>query len=287
MKVIYILLISLLWVHVAGAQATNTAETTGRHSTVNVQQATPAAKPHTAEVAKVAEEGLSTRTIVYAVVFALLLGGIAVYVAVKIAGSKAESEIAAAISPIKKEVKKIQENMSSDGKGNGKDKYASKEKLEDYITRITDLEALVQQLREKIDRLVAPPPTPPVSPAQKAPVQEKQPVAEAKKEFFFLSTPNSNGTFNVSSASASYREGATIYRFVKDSFNKASFCIDEREASIKLALQYPDKSIDPVCDALNAYNAKATKIVTQKPGTAELQGDKWVLMTKAKITYES
>src|SRR5690606_11239158 len=100
------------------------------------------------------------------------------------------------------------------------------------------------------------------------------------------STPNANGSFNESSATATYKEGASIYKFTKESFNKATFRLDDREASVRLAVQYPDKNIDPVCDALNAYNAKATRIVTREPGTVELLGDKWVLKQKAKISYE-
>lgn len=113
--------------------------------------------------------------------------------------------------------------------------------------------------------------------------------SESKIDIFFLSTPNSDGSFNESSVSLSYKDGATIYRFKKISSNRASFQIDEKDASIKLALQYPDKNIDPVCEAVNAFNPKATRILTVESGEAELQNGKWIVEKnkKAKVKYEN
>ena len=119
-------------------------------------------------------------------------------------------------------------------------------------------------------------------------IQEiKQP--EVITQTFFLSTPNSDGSFNESSSSSTYKDGATIYRFTKIGNNRAKFQIDEKDASARLALQYPDKNIDPVCDAVNAFNPKATRIITVEQGEAELQNGKWVVdrNKKAKIKYEN
>lgn len=105
------------------------------------------------------------------------------------------------------------------------------------------------------------------------------------EDIFYLSMPNSDGSFNESSSQINYKEGASIYKLSKSSGSKAKFWIDERENSIKLALQFPDKNIDPVCEAQNALNIKATKITTDSLGEVELIGDKWVLIRKAKISY--
>lgn len=119
--------------------------------------------------------------------------------------------------------------------------------------------------------------------------QPIQPEIKSNPEIFYLSTPNSDGTFNDSSASLSYKEGASIYKFTKIGNNKAKFQIDERDASIKLALQYTDKNIDPVCEAENAYNPRSNFIRTVVQGEAELLDDKWLVYKakKAKIRYES
>lgn len=126
------------------------------------------------------------------------------------------------------------------------------------------------------------------APAAATVITDLKPVeAKPQQEIFFLSTPNADGSFNESSASVTYREGASIYRFTRIDGNKASFQIDEQDASIRLAMQYPDKNIDPVCEATNAFNPRCKRIVTIAPGEAELVGDKWVKTDKAKISYES
>jgi hypothetical protein len=107
-----------------------------------------------------------------------------------------------------------------------------------------------------------------------------------KSDIFFLSSPNSDGSFDESSASSFYKEGASIYRFTKIGYNKSKFQISEKDASIKLALQYRDKRIDPVCEATNAFN-QSSNIITESPGEAELQGNKWVVTLKSKIKYEN
>ncbi len=121
---------------------------------------------------------------------------------------------------------------------------------------------------------------------QKSFQENKQADVKTQAETFFLSAPNPDGSFNESSASSTYKDGASIYKFTKVGNNKAKFQIDEREASIKLALQYPGQLIDPVCDPLNAFNPKAKRIITDSLGEAELVHDKWIRNTKAKIKYE-
>lgn len=114
------------------------------------------------------------------------------------------------------------------------------------------------------------------------------PEPEKTVHNFYLSTPNSDGSFNNSSANSTYKEGASIYKFQNSQANRAKFKIDEHDASVKLALAYPDKNIDPVCDAQNAFDPRARRIFTVEPGIAELSSDnKWKVITKAKIRYES
>jgi hypothetical protein len=114
----------------------------------------------------------------------------------------------------------------------------------------------------------------------------EQTVPDApRREVFYLSTPNEDGSFNEKSAYTSYREGASIYKFTKTSSREAVFEIDESEMSANLALQYPDKNIDPVCEAQNAFDPKASRIVTVQGGKAELEGDRWKVKKKAVIKY--
>lgn len=249
-------------------------------------------KPDQEHTSKNTVDGVSMPFIIYSLIFALILAGITLYLALKMARSARENDLRNMARELKEyvqfEIGKLNSGNEppANNKKQPKDLPATRNEVQDLFSRLNTLESLVEKLRQKSETPVAP--VPPAPGPQKAvtPVPETQPVVETKKEVFFLSTPNSNGSFNDSSATTTFREGASIYRFTKESFNKATFCIDEREASIKLALQYPDKSIDPVCEALNAYNPKASRIVTKSPGTAELHGENWVLKTKAKISYE-
>jgi len=156
--------------------------------------------------------------------------------------------------------------------------------LEDKIKK---LETELKDVKSKVDSSKIPFEVVQPRYEQQSWQETKQP--EVKSETFFLSTPNSDGSFNDSSVSPTYKEGASIYRFTKVGNNRAKFQIDDREASVKLALTYPDKSIDPVCDAVNAFNPKAKRITTVDVGEAELLNDKWIVnkSQKAKIRYES
>lgn len=109
---------------------------------------------------------------------------------------------------------------------------------------------------------------------------------ERNLEIFYLSTPNSDETFNVSSAHNIYQKGSSIYRFTKDIYGNTEFQIDENPASVKQALNYPEQNIAPVCTAKNAFNPNANRIITTSPGKAVLEGDYWRVEKKAEIEYE-
>lgn len=163
---------------------------------------------------------------------------------------------------------------------------SSSAELRDANNRIRDLETQIEKIKFQLSNS---------NPVLSYTAQTTQPTYQEAKQpevitqTFFLSTPNSDGSFNESSSSSTYKDGATIYRFTKIGNNKAKFQIDEKDASARLALQYPDKNIDPVCDAVNAFNPKATRIITVEQGEAELQNGKWIVdrNKKAKIKYEN
>ncbi len=177
--------------------------------------------------------------------------------------------------------------------------------IEKLKNRVNMLEGEISRLRQEIKALAikfesaripmevvgaasAPKSTPPPPAQRPAPAPVAAPEPEKLVLNFYLSTPNADGSFNNSSASPSYKESASIYKFQNFKDNRAKFKIDEHDASVKLALAYPDKNIDPVCDAQNAFDPKARRIYTVENGIAELSGDnKWKVITKAKIRYES
>lgn len=152
--------------------------------------------------------------------------------------------------------------------------------IKDIVQRLSLLEEQVSKMQvvlETKDDLLIPKPNP-------GPNHDKS----DPEEVFYLSTPNIDGSFDNNDASPTYRDGASIYRFIKVSLIRAKFYIENKDDSIQRALQYPDKRIDPVCEAENAFNPRSKSIMTVTPGEVELIGDKWVISynRKAKIRYE-
>lgn len=162
----------------------------------------------------------------------------------------------------------------------------SKDEIRDINNRIRDLEASIQNLTNKLSEGNQPPSIGQSGSGNINISGGNTIIKDTEQNYFYLSTPNTDGSFNESSASPNFKEGASIYRFTKLNPNKAIFQIDDRESSIRLALQFPDKSIDPVCDATNAFNPKAIKIKTDQPGEVELQNGKWRVTKKSKIRYD-
>ncbi len=107
------------------------------------------------------------------------------------------------------------------------------------------------------------------------------------KEILYLSTPNRDGSFGMSSASSIFKEGASVYRFERQG-DLAYFQLDEHETAMKAALLRPEMVLNPVCRAMNAKSPNSTRIGTQSQGRARLEGDRWIVdeSDKAVIKYE-
>jgi len=162
----------------------------------------------------------------------------------------------------------------------------SKDEIRNINNQIRDLEASIQNLTSKLSTGNQPPSIGQSGSGNTSNSGGNTTIKETEQNFFYLSTPNTDGSFNESSASPNFKEGASIYQFTKLNANKAVFQIDERDSSIRLALQFPYKSINPVCDATNAFNPKARIIKTENLGEAELKNGKWVVTKKSKIRYD-
>ncbi len=221
--------------------------------------------------------GITSQIIVVAFIVSLLFAFLILFLVSKLFNDK-DSEVPNSLKNYVK--KKIDETPYSRATSNNQ---SNSSELRDANNRIRDLESQINRLNNDFEKLKHSNST--YSPTYYSTNKEtRQP--EPKTETLFLSTPNSDGSFNESSASNTYKDGASIYRLMKTGNANAKFQIDEKETSIKLALQYPDKNIDPVCDAENAFNPRATKISTVKKGEAELQDGKWIINAKAIIRYE-
>lgn len=215
----------------------------------------------------------------YLVLLAIILGVLALFLALRKKDNYEELLPRILESRRLKDMLQSHNNSKQSPQSNN---YNSSE-IRDMQGRIRDLESQINRLNNDIEKLKQVKSTYSSSPSTS---NQEIRQTEPKTEILFLSTPNSDGSFNESSASNTYKDGASIYRLMKTGSVNAKFQIDEKETSIKLALQYPDKNIDPVCDAENAFNPRANRISTIKMGEAELQNGKWIINSKAIIRYE-
>lgn len=234
------------------------------------------------EVSKSWFSGITSQVIVVAVFVSLLFAFLTLFLASKLFNDS-DSEVP---NNVKNYVKRKIDEAQLNKNESRAHPNSLELQVQDANSRIRDLESHIEKIKTQLNTS---------NPVSSYTAQTIQPTyqeteqPEVKTETFFLSTPNADGSFNESSASSAYKDGASIYRFTKIGNDKAKFQIDEKDASARLALQFPDKNIDPVCDAVNAFNPKATRIITVEQGEAELQNGKWIVEKnkKTKIKYEN
>lgn len=107
------------------------------------------------------------------------------------------------------------------------------------------------------------------------------------QEIFYMPMPD-DVFFDDSSKSSFSKPTQSLYKFTVDEANssKATFIFASDDIGISEAVNSPHRYLDPICEAQNARNQNAKKITTIVPGVAEKRGDKWEVLTKAKIKYE-
>lgn len=106
---------------------------------------------------------------------------------------------------------------------------------------------------------------------------------------FYMATPSADKEFHIKSKSETFRPTQSLYKFFVDkSGEKGEFEFYSDERGLKESTNSPHIYIEPVCEAQNAHNPNAKRIITiaNGRGKAEKQGDKWIVTQKAKIKYE-
>ena len=115
-----------------------------------------------------------------------------------------------------------------------------------------------------------------------------EPAIIKQEKMFFMPAPSSEGDFDISNSSDIFKETVTLYKFFihENNPDKADFEFYSDAIGIKNAVNYPDKYLESVCNIYSGYNPNTKKIITETKGTAQKNGDKWVVNRKAKIKYE-
>ena len=163
----------------------------------------------------------------------------------------------------------------------------------DDVNRLkTEVAALQKRVEELTSTPVSSPKRPvPAPTAAVAHVGSSRSSLADDQEEYYLSTPNSDGTFNASSMSQLFRPSASVYKFRVSESNGtqwAEFTVANDYDAVKDALSSPSSYLDPVCESVNSYFSGAKRIINVQPGRATKRGNKWVVKPehKARIRYE-
>jgi hypothetical protein len=110
-------------------------------------------------------------------------------------------------------------------------------------------------------------------------------IRQTVSKVFYLSTPARDGSFWDRNSREELDPTASYYRFVETEVGRAEFFTVETPEFFQQALRRPDAIIEPVCEAQNAWT-NGKRIITETPGKAQKDGEKWKVTQKAKIRYE-
>lgn len=146
--------------------------------------------------------------------------------------------------------------------------------------KIWDLEQAISKLQFKVSRLEEGSESLSKYETQ-APVYKQ---TETESNFFYMSSPNSNYFPNI--AKSANKEN-TVYKFtVSQSKTEALFEVHTLGAPVSEIAKRRESYIKPACDEENFPPPNTRNIITKKTGLARLEGDKWIIITKALIRYE-
>jgi hypothetical protein len=104
------------------------------------------------------------------------------------------------------------------------------------------------------------------------------------QKFVYAKTPISDKVFNALDVTED--KDGKFYKFLIKENNLAKFEFFNTENSAIRAVNAPDSFLYPACEETEPLNQNAKKIITNKPGLAIKQDDKWIVKEKAQITYE-
>ncbi|HEV2480287.1 MAG TPA: hypothetical protein VGS79_11505 [Puia sp.] len=176
------------------------------------------------------------------------------------------------------------------GSGSGPDRKAIERAIADSNV-IAELNQAIGRLQLRIAQLEGKPVAAAVSAgagSAGAP-KNKLKVAEPVKavdgaDVFYMSGPVNNYFPN---SAKSFTKDNTVYRFkVSPNRQDAEFELHTSGAPINEIVQLAESYIKSACDEENLPSYPVKNIITKKAGQAILEGDKWIIKSKALIRYE-
>ena len=118
-------------------------------------------------------------------------------------------------------------------------------------------------------------------------IQKQQPTETyqtSADEVFYMMKPVDDYFPN---SNKSYQKNDTVYRFtVNSNKTEALFEIHTGGAPVNDIAKRNEAYIKPACEEENMPGSPVNNIITKRKGVASLEGDKWIIKSKAIIRYE-
>jgi hypothetical protein len=99
-----------------------------------------------------------------------------------------------------------------------------------------------------------------------------------QKERFYMTMPDANGNFHISTKHIMYDPTICFYEFAEN--EDGSYFFTLVDGSLKLAVKNPHKIIDTVFDILNGSLLHSTKLKVMKYGKAILKSDTFTVIDR-------
>jgi hypothetical protein len=203
----------------------------------------------------------------------ILLASIILFIYNYLSNKKLNERIDRRLSKSEYEQTKISFNQS-----NNSNKHNSRFER-DINQKISDLNIAMERLQN--NNTVSS-----TSSEQKTSQVKNIPLTNQKEtqKFVYAKTPISDKVFNAFDVTENKED--KFYKFLLKDNNQAEFQFFNTENSAIRAVNAPDSFLYPACEETEPLNQNAKKIITNKPGLAIKQDDKWIVKEKAQITYE-
>lgn len=153
-----------------------------------------------------------------------------------------------------------------------------------HNSKIDSLESNISRLSERIDELER---VNTKNSSRTVEMEVIQPSEPKEPDIFYMNPPDSDGTFNNAHKLLKINPARSVYEFTRQYSNQATFKFIEDDGVVSEAVIYAENKIDRACITDNRLDPRRVKgIKTIERGKAELRGDKWYIVSKARIRYE-
>lgn len=108
-------------------------------------------------------------------------------------------------------------------------------------------------------------------------------VQPTHEQTLYFGPPHADGL--MGEASATVREGESIYQLTTTDGTHGTFAVIPTSDSLATALISVSQFVKPVCRVVGTVSAQAARLETLREGAAELRDGAWVVTRKAEVRF--